>query len=38
MTGADTAPFGNAHNLGSLPGSDERGDKTGGPFVAPRHD
>lgn len=37
MTGADTAPFGNAYNLGSLLGSDERSNETGGRFVAPRH-
>ncbi len=38
MTGADTAPFGNAYNLGSPMGSDERGNETGGQFLAPRHD
>ncbi len=38
MTGANTASFGNAYNLGSLLGSDEKGNETGGQFVAPRHD
>lgn len=37
MTGANTASFGNAYNLGSLLGSDEKSNETGGPFVAPRH-
>lgn len=37
MTGANTAAFGNAYNLGSLLGSDERSNETGGSFVAPRH-
>jgi hypothetical protein len=37
MTGADTAAFGNAYNLGSVLGSDERSNETGGPFLAPRH-
>lgn len=37
MTGADTAAFGDAYNLGSLLGSDERSNETGGSFVAPRH-
>ena len=38
MTGANTASFGNAYNLGSPLGSDERSNETGGQFVAPRHD
>ena len=38
MTGADTSAFGNAYNLGSPMGSDERSNETGGSFVAPRHD
>ena len=37
MTGADTAAFGNAYNLGSPLGSDERSNETGGPYVAPPH-
>ncbi len=37
MTGADTGAFGNAYNLGSLLGSDERNNETGGPYVAPPH-
>lgn len=37
MTGANTAAFGNAYNLGSPLGSDERSNETGGQFVAPRH-
>ena len=37
MTGADTSAFGNAYNLGSPMGSDERSNETGGSFVAPRH-
>ncbi len=37
MTGADTAAFGNAYNLASPMGSDERSNETGGGFVAPRH-
>lgn len=37
MTGANTAPFGNAYNLGSLLGSDERSNETGGQYLAPRH-
>ena len=38
MTGADTSAFGNAYNLGSPMGSDERSNETGGSFVARRHD
>jgi hypothetical protein len=37
MTGANTAAFGNAYNLGSPMGSDERSNETGGQYVAPRH-
>ena len=37
VTGADTAAFGNAYNLGSPLGSDERSNETGGPYVAPPH-
>lgn len=37
MTGANTALFGNAYNLGSLLGSDERSNETGGQYLAPRH-
>ncbi len=37
MTGADLSAFGNAYNLGSVMGSDERSNETGGPYVAPIH-
>ncbi|MGI4748746.1 MAG: hypothetical protein ACRYGI_16290 [Janthinobacterium lividum] len=37
MTGTNTRPFGDAYNLGSTMGSDERSNETGGQFVAPRH-
>ena len=37
MTGADLSAFGNAYNLGSVIGSDERSNETGGPYVAPIH-
>ena len=36
-TGASTTVFGNAYNLGSIMGSDERSNETGGMFLAPRH-
>ena len=36
-TGTDTTAFGNAYNLGSPLGSDERGNETGGTLLAPRH-
>ncbi|MCQ8276955.1 hypothetical protein NFI95_00630 [Acetobacteraceae bacterium KSS8] len=36
-TGASTTVFGNAYNLGSVMGSDERSNETGGQFLAPRH-
>ena len=38
MTGADIAPFGSAYGLAGPLGSDERGNETGGPYAAPRHD
>ena len=38
MTGADIAPFGSAYGLAVPLGSDERGNETGGPYAAPRHD
>ena len=37
MTGADLSAFGNAYNLGSVMGNDERSNETGGPYVAPIH-
>ncbi len=37
MTGADLSAFGNAYNLVSVMGSDERSNETGGPYVAPIH-
>lgn len=36
-TGTDTTRFGDAYNLGSVLGSDERSNETGGIYIAPRH-